>query len=528
MLSKIAGATAALTVMLAAPALAEFKLTILHVNDVHSRIEPINKYNGTCKPTDNAAGKCFGGMARLKTAIDKRRNALKAAGRNVLVLDAGDQFQGSLFYTTYKGAVAVDIMNRIGFDAMAVGNHEFDDGPANLAKFAKAANFPLLFANTDLAKAPQLASLVKPYIIKQFGNDKVAIIGVLAEDTNETSSPGPNVPFLKSEQVLKKVIGQLQAQGIDKIIVLSHVGINRDIEIAKAVAGIDVIVGGHSHTLLETYPTLITGPGGKPVPIVQAYAYSKYLGELAVTFDDNGNVTEAKGAPQLLNADVAEDRALAKLIAEKAKPIEAIKSKIIGRATKAISGDRKICRAMVCPMGILVAEAMLERVKGQGIQIAIQNGGGLRASIDAGDITMGEVLTVLPFQNTLATFELTGSGVVAALENGVSQVEKGAGRFPQVAGLKFVFDPKAPAGQRISNVRVAQPDGSFAPIDPNATYGVVSNNYMRAGGDGYKVFRNEAKNAYDYGPNLEQVVADYIGKIGGTVTPKTDDRITVK
>ncbi|MEL7302516.1 MAG: 5'-nucleotidase C-terminal domain-containing protein [Pseudomonadota bacterium] len=509
-------------------AAAEFTLNILHINDVHSRIEPINKFSATCNPKENAAGECFGGMARLKTAIETRRSALMSAGRNVLTLDAGDQFQGSLFYATYKGAVAAELMNRIGFDAMAVGNHEFDDGPEALAKFADAVTFPLLFANTNIAKEPMLAGKIKTHIVKQFGGEKVAIIGLLAEDTAETSSPGPNVTFIKSETILKRVIGQLEAEGINKIVVLSHVGLPRDIEIAKAVDGIDVIVGGHSHTLMENYPTVVNAPNGKPVQIVQAFAYSKYLGELAVTFDDKGDVTEAEGRLWELNATVPEDAGVLAYIKEKAAPIEKLKRQVIGSAKAAIDGARTSCRAGECAMGNLVADAMLARVKSQGIGIAIQNGGGLRASIDAGPITMGDVLTVLPFQNTLSTFQLKGADVVAALENGVGNVEKGAGRFPQVAGLKFTFDPSAKAGSRISDVMVADGQGGFKPIDPDTVYGVVSNNYMRRGGDGYKVFAANATKAYDFGPGLEQVVADYLGALNGDYTPYTDGRITRK
>lgn len=519
---------AAATMLAPLPAAAEFTLNILHINDVHSRVEPINKYNSTCKPKDNAAGECFGGMARLKTAIETRRNALTSAGGNVLTLDAGDQFQGSLFYSTYKGAVAAELMNRIGFDAMAVGNHEFDAGPEALAKFADAVTFPLLFANTNIANAPALAGKIKSHIVKDVGGEKVAIIGVLAEDTAETSSPGPNVSFIQSETILKKIIGQLEADGINKIVVLSHVGLVRDMEIAKAVDGIDVIVGGHSHTLMDTYPMVVTAPNGKPVQIVQAYAYSKYLGELSVTFDDKGDVTEAEGRLWELGATVPEDADVLAYIKEKAAPIEKLKRQVIGSAKAAIDGARTSCRAGECAMGNLVADAMLARVKAQGVAIAIQNGGGLRASIDAGPITMGEVLTVLPFQNTLSTFELKGADVVAALENGVGSFEKGAGRFPQVAGLKYTFDPSQPAGSRISNVMVADGEGGFKPIAPDAVYGVVSNNYMRGGGDGYKVFAANAAKAYDYGPGLEQVVADYLGALNGDYTPYTDGRITRK
>ncbi|MGI9480121.1 MAG: bifunctional metallophosphatase/5'-nucleotidase [Hyphomicrobiaceae bacterium] len=525
---------AALTVCLwtmtvaSASAIANFEVSILHINDVHSRIEPINRFNSTCRPEDNAAGMCFGGMARLKTAIETRRQALRKAGRHVLTLDAGDQFQGSLFYSTYKGAVAVDLMNRIGFDAMAVGNHEFDDGPEKLAEFAGKAKFPLLFANTNLAKEPLLAGKIKSHIIKEFAGQKVAIIGILAEDTSETSTPGPNVPFIRSELILKKLIGQLEAGGINKIIVLSHVGISRDKEIASAVDGIDVIVGGHSHTLLKNYPTVVKAPNGKPVYIVQAYAYSKYLGELAVKFDDKGNVTAATGKLWQLDAIVREDPEVLTFIKQKAAPIQKLKTKVVGSASRGIDGSRQSCRARECAMGNLVADAILARVKKQGITIAIQNGGGLRASIDAGEITMGEVITVLPFQNTLATFQLKGADIIAALENGVSKIDEGAGRFPQVAGLRFVFDRNAAPGQRVSAVMVTNEAGELSPIDPDRVYGVVSNNYLRNGGDGYKVFATNAMNSYDHGPGLEQVVADYVSQLNKDYVPYIDGRIAAK
>ncbi|MGJ8528034.1 bifunctional metallophosphatase/5'-nucleotidase [Maritalea sp.] len=522
----LALALGAVLASVSAPAFADYTLSILHINDVHSRIQPINKYDSGCSAADNAGGKCFGGMARVATAIETRRSALEGAGNNVLTLDAGDQFQGSLFYTTYKGALAVKLMNMIGFDAMAVGNHEFDDGPQKLADFVDAAEFPVLFANTNLANEPLLAGKIPSHIVKEIGGEKVAIIGVLAEDTVETSSPGENVPFIQAEDILKKLVTQLEADGVNKIILLSHVGINRDKRIAAAVDGIDVIVGGHSHTLLDDYPTVVEAPNGKSVQIVQAYAYSKYLGELTVTWDENGDVTSAKGQPWLLDARVPESAEMVALIAEQAAPLEEIKAKIVGESTAIISGDRNVCRAEVCSMGVLVTEAMLDRVKDQGVQIVIQNGGGLRASIDAGEITMGEVLTVLPFQNTLATFELKGAGVIAALENGLSQVEDGAGRFPQVAGIKYTWSASAEAGSRVVSVAVMGEDGSFAPIDEEATYGVASNNYMRGGGDGYKVFATDGMNAYDYGPGLEDVVAAYIVKLGGAYTPVVDDRIT--
>ena len=172
-------------------------------------------------------------------------------------------------------------------------------------------------------------------------------------------------------------------------------------------------------------------------------------------------------------------------------------------------------------MGNLIADAMLDRVKDQGIDVAIQNGGGIRASIDAGEVTMGEVLTVLPFQNTLSTFQVTGATLVEALENGVSQIEEGAGRFAQVAGMTYAFDASKPAGERVSDVMIGG-----APVEMDKLYGVVSNNYVRGGGDGYKMF-TDAQNAYDYGPDLADVTAEYLAE-KAPYKPYTDGRIAVK
>jgi 5'-nucleotidase / UDP-sugar diphosphatase len=528
---KIGLFSASVLALTAGTALADFELNILHINDLHSRIEAISKSDSTCSAEDAAKNECFGGIARVKAAIDARRGEL--SGKNVLTLDAGDQFQGSLFYTTYKSAPIADFMNGIGFDAMAIGNHEFDDGPEELAKFIDALKFPMISGNTLAGLNTPVADKFKPYIVKEFGEEKVAVVSVLATDTDETSSPGESILFADEIGYLKEAVKEIEGQGIDKIVLLSHVGYVKDQEIAAAVDGIDVIVGGHSHTLLSNtdekaagpYPTMVKNPAGKDVPIVQAYAYSKYLGDLTVVFDDAGVVKTATGEPKLLDASVTPDEGFVAKVAELAGPIEELKQKEIGATAEAVDGSREVCRATECTMGNLVADAMVDRLSDQGITIAIQNGGGLRASIDAGTVTMGEVLTVLPFQNTLASFQLKGSDIVAALENGVSQIEEGAGRFPQVSGLKFTADLNKPAGSRISAVQVKEGD-AFVAIDPNKVYGVATNNYMRSGGDGYKVFATGGQNAYDFGPGLESVVADYIAK-NSPYKPYTDGRITV-
>ncbi|KIT16120.1 bifunctional metallophosphatase/5'-nucleotidase [Jannaschia aquimarina] len=519
-----ATATAALLAGMAqADGHAAYTLHILHINDLHSRIEPINRFDSTCSAEDDAAGECFGGVARVKSFLDDKRAELE--GENFVVLDAGDQFQGSLMYTTYKGDVEAEMMNAIGFDAMAVGNHEFDDGPEQLAEFTTEADVPLVSGNLDLSQSNVLGEEeVADHLILEVGGERIGIVSALATDTDETSSPGPNVIFQDEVEALQADVDALTEQGVTKIIALTHVGLPVDRRIAENVTGIDVIVGGHSHTLFsnteegaEAYPTVVND-----VPIVQAYAYSKYVGHLTVAFDAEGNVISAEGDTNLLDASVEPDAEIAARIAELAGPIEELKAQVIGEASEPIEGAREVCRAQECPMGNLVADAMLARVADQGIQIAIQNGGGLRASIDGGEITMGEVLTVLPFQNTLATFEATGQTIIDALENGVSQIEEGAGRFPQVAGMSYSFDASADPGSRISDVMVGG-----EPIDPAATYGVVTNNYVRNGGDGYAMF-STAENAYDFGPGLELVVADYIAEQGGTYTPYTDGRITAQ
>lgn len=512
--------SAAALALSAGVASAEYSLTILHTNDFHARFEPISKYDSGCSAEDDAEGKCFGGSARLMTAI----NEAKARSNNWVLVDGGDQFQGTLFYTYYKGKLAAEMMNQMGYTAMTVGNHEFDDGPEVLRGFMDAIDFPILMSNADVSREPLLADVLQKSTVIEQGGEKIGLIGLTPQNTDELASPGPNITFTDPSDAVQGEVDKLTEMGVNKIIVLSHSGYGVDQMVAKNTTGVDVIVGGHSNTYLANddenadgpYPTVVNG-----VQIVQAYAYGRYLGELNVTFDDDGTVTEASGNPIVMDASVTADEAVAARIAEAAKPLEEIRSKVVAETAEAIEGDRSVCRAMECPMGNLIADAMLARVKDQGIQVAIQNGGGIRASIDAGEVTMGEVLTVLPFQNTLSTFQVSGATLVEALENGVSEVEEGAGRFPQVAGLTFAFDASKPAGERVSDVMVGG-----APVEMDKTYGVVSNNYVRNGGDGYKMFR-DAENAYDYGPDLADVTAEYLAA-QGPFKPYTDGRITVK
>lgn len=511
-------------------ALADYELNILHINDLHSRIEAINKFDSTCSAEEEGKGECFGGVARLKTAIDTQRQAL--AGKNVLLLNAGDNFQGSLFYTTYKGAVEAEFLNLMKFDAMTVGNHEFDDSEDGLATFLDKVAFPVVTANVAASASSKIGDRIKPFIVLDQGGQKIGIVGAVANDTAELSSPGPNVLIGDDVADITAAIGELKKEGVNKIIALTHVGYPRDLAAIAKIPDVDVVVGGHTNTFLSNtsdkaegpYPTLVDNPGGYKVPVVQAAAYSKYLGNLKVVFDDAGVVKESSGEPVLIDSSIKPDEAVLARIKELGGPIEELKNKIVAESVAPIDGSREVCRAAECAMGNLVADAILDRTKSQGMTIAITNGGGLRASIDGGPVSMGEVLSVLPFQNTVATFQLKGSDLIAALENGLGQIEEGAGRFPQVSGMKYSFDKSKPAGSRVVSVEVKEGD-AFVPLDPAKTYGIASNNYMRAGGDGYSVFATAGMNAYDFGPNLELVVADYLAA-HRPYQPYTDGRIT--
>lgn len=530
-IAAIAALSASALGLSAGASFADYTLTILHINDWHSRIESNNAYESTCSAEEETEGKCIGGAARLVTAIADRRKAHE--GQNVLLLNGGDNFQGSLFYTTYKGKAEAEFLNQMKFDAMTVGNHEFDDGEEVLVPFLEEVQFPVLSVNVHPNAQSKVGDKIKPSLVLDVGGQKIGIIGAVTTDTPEIASPGPNIAIEDDIKTITAEVEKLKAEGVNKIIALTHVGYPRDKEMIAKIPGVDVVVGGHSHSLLSNtddkaegpYPTMIDNPEGYKVPVTQAASYSKYLGEFTVTFDDNGVVKEAKGDPIFLDKSITPDPGVLARVKELAGPIEELKGKEVSETTAPIDGDRKSCRARECEMGNLVSDAILDRVKDQGVSIVFQNGGGLRASIDQGVVTMGEVLNVLPFQNTLATFQLPGKDIVASLEHGVSMIEEEKGAFPQVAGLKYSFDKSvAPNAGRIKSVEVME-NGAWAPIDEAKLYTVATNNFTRGGGDGYELFENNAQNAYDYGPSLEQVVADYL-TANRPYTPKLDGRIT--
>ena len=227
-------------------------------------------------------------------------------------MDGGNQFQGTLFYIYYKGKLAAEMMNKMGYTAMTVGNHEFDDGPEVLRGFVDAVNFPILMSNADISGEALLLDVIQKSVVIEQAGEKIGLIGLTPEDTDELASPGPNVIFSDPSEAVQIEVDRLTAMGVNKIIVLSHSGYLVDQRVAANTTGVDVIVGGHSNTLLSNtndraegaYPTMVGDTA-----IVQAYAYGKFLGELNVTFDDDGRIVEAVGEPLIMDGSVGEDGA---------------------------------------------------------------------------------------------------------------------------------------------------------------------------------------------------------------------------
>ncbi|HEV7266291.1 MAG TPA: 5'-nucleotidase C-terminal domain-containing protein [Falsiroseomonas sp.] len=505
-----------------ARAQARARVSLLHVNDFHSRHEGAQANGAVCR----AGADCLGGSARLVAAMQAARAASAAEGRASLALDIGDQFMGSLFYTHHRGLAEAAIQNAWGCEAMALGNHEFDNGPENLARYARALRAPLLAANLDTAGEPALAGLVRPWIAFRRGGARIVLIGVVTEDTPAIASPGPRLRFGDPAEATARAIAAARAEGPATVVVLSHRGLAADRRLAAAVAGIDAILGGHSHTILASHPdaegpapVLADGPD-RAVRIVQAGAFGRFLGRLDLDLAEDGRVAAHGGDPREITATQAEDAEAAAIVARFAAPLAAVRARHVARSTAAL--EVAGCREGECAIGNLIAEAMLAAVPNA--DIAIQNGGGMRARLPEGTITYGDVLAVLPFGNTLATATIRGGDLRAALENGLSQ--PGAGRFPQIAGLRILADLAAPAGRRLVSAEVTQGERA-GPLDPDRAYRIVTNNFLRLGGDGYAALRDRALEAYDTGPLLEEVVAAHLAA-RQPVTPVTDGRIALR
>ncbi|WP_217901521.1 bifunctional UDP-sugar hydrolase/5'-nucleotidase [Pseudanabaena sp. SR411] len=496
-----------------------FSLRILHTNDHHAHLELV-KYGD----------RLLGGIARRRTLIDQIRAENKTNQEPLLLLDAGDIFQGTLYFNQYLGQADLDFYNDLNYDASTIGNHEFDRGQQVLADFIAKAKFPIISANIDIAPESPLYGKVRPWHVLNMQGEKIGVFGLTTPDTAILANVGDGVKFTDPIAAAKASISALKQQGINKIVALTHIGFENDVLLAQKVPDIDIIIGGHSHTSVGNIPNanhpypLVEKNGTKePVLVVTDWEWGKYLGDLSVSFDRAGKLIAWAGKPHVLDASIKSNQEFTDKLKAYAAPIEALRQKIIGKSLVALDGDRVKLRTSETALGNLIADAILAKTKVDQVQVVIMNAGGIRNGFPLGEITMGHVLEALPFGNTITRVELTGKQLTEALESGVSMAELEEGRFPQVAGIRLVWDSKLPAGKRVTKVEVKDASGKFQLLNSNQVYKVATNNFLASGGDSYRVFA-EGKNLLETGYLLSDAIAEYI-TASSPLQVKTENRI---
>ena len=531
-------------------------LRILHINDHHSHLQP-NTTNlilwGTSIKVQT------GGFPKVVSKI----NELSSQGGNVLKLHAGDAITGDLYFTLFKGEADAALMNQVCFDAFTLGNHEFDEGDAGLKKFldylkSSSCKTDVLSANVNFKVGTSPLALtsstdyVKPYTVKEINGQKFGIIGLtIASKTKSSSSPDPSTTFADETSTAQHYIDELNANGINKIILLTHQGYSNDLTLANKLTGVDVIVGGDSHSLLGNdfktygltpqgaYPTPTTNADNHTVCVVQASQYSDIVGELNIDFDANGHVTNCTGTPHLLLANtfkrtingteteltgtdrdnvlqsVAASNGLLSVTTANAaaqtvldgysQQVDVMKQTVIGTVAETlclervpnqgqskIAGCKDLTKSHGSDISNIVAKAFLEMSLTS--DICMQNGGGVRIDIPAGNITIGTAYTLLPFANTLTEVSMTGQEIINALEDGVDfalSASGSTGAYPYAAGLRWDADLSQAKGSRITNVQVnPRVSGVWTTIELTRTYKVVTNNFLAKGSDGYTTLGN--------------------------------------
>ena len=481
------------------------EIRILHMNDFHGFAIPYKPYG-----SDEAQG----GLTFLAARAEELRTE-----KPTLFLAAGDMIQGNNWANLFQGKSSIEAMNAMNFDAMVVGNHEFDFGQIVLKERISEATFPVLGANVLGISA------LKPYIVRDVGGISIAVIGVVTGDTPVTTHPKnvTGLQFLSPEDTVAKYVRELRGKS-NIIVVLSHIGFGADIDLAKKVDGIDFIVGGHTHAKVEK-PELV----GKTI-IVQAFEHSKVLGVLDLTVE-NGSVVQASGRLESIKPTGNENKAVGVIVSKYQQKVDAVMYELVGEALFDLDGAN--VRLKETNLGNLITDVMRET---SGADVALINGGTIRTSIKQGTIKVSDVYAVVPFDNYIVAIKLTGQQIRETLEHGVSAIEDEEGRFPQVSGLRFAYDRNSPKGERVKEIFI-----TGNPLVADKEYTVATNDFLAAGGDGYKSFGNAVKSSKDYaviggamkgdklvysdsGRWLRDVVIDYI-KTQKAVSPKVEGRI---
>jgi len=535
-----------------------FHLQILHINDTHSHLEPtmISLYLDGVKTYLYA-----GGYAKIAAFIKDK----KTIENHTVALHAGDSVQGTLYYTLFDGVADIETLNLMHLDAMTIGNHEFDKGATDFSKyFASKANFPIVSDDIEVLNDPTLQAIIKPYIIKDIDGQKVAIVGD-SIDASVISNPGPTIAFLNYLTSAQQSVDELKEQNINKIIFLTHLGYKTDQILAQSVKDIDIIVGGHSHTLLGNfsnlgltsqgnYPTVVQNSDAKTL-IVSAWQWGEVIGDLNVVFDKEGHINNYTGDAVMLVDDtfLRKDNAGNKLIVDKETKgeiekqlasmanikiqssdsavtavIEQYKPQIDELMTTTIaaaettlihvrlpgstdpqSGEVLANGSMIAPH---VALAMYEKAKATGgCDFALQNAGALRISIPQGNISIGEVYTLLPFGNTLVTLKMDGKTILSMLEDAIERSliqQTNTGAFPYFAGAKLTIDPNKPKNSRIVDFQLKNQNGEWSAFDSSKKYTIATNSYVAGGGDYYSQMC-EATDKIDTGFVIAEMFVEY-------------------
>lgn len=494
------------------PASFAWDLTILHVNDVHSAAAGVNDRGPVYDDTD-----AVGGLARVKAFVADEKTKAKVQGKAVLALDAGDFWQGTHFFRTGGMPWAREAMRRMPLDAVTLGNHEFDLGCETLGQYVKELPFPVLAANLEKNPACPLSTAPLPStVVKDFDGVKVGVIGLANDEGKDISEACPNTDFANRTKALERAAAELEKAGVTHIIAVTHVGYEADQALARAVPAIDVIVGGHTHSVLGDhphsegpYPTVIAHDDGSKTLVVQAGRSTRYLGRLTVSFDDAGRIVQFRGDLEELVPSLRRDEAIHEFVVRSLEAIRADQERFVGVNTSTLPDGLDPCREGDCLSGMATADAFLAWGRSRGAVAAILNGGAVRAAMPIGPVTHADLLDIHPFGNRIQVADVSGAVLREALEHGLSEPDVIGPRLLQTAGLRYRLNPSAPVGKRIVSAEIRTKEGIWAPILPENIYRIVTIAYLLGGGDHFSMLGEHAK-ILETGPLEVDVLEAYL------------------
>ncbi|XP_062559628.1 apyrase-like [Armigeres subalbatus] len=505
-----------------------FPLTLIHINDLHARFEETNMKSNACTQKDQ----CIAGIARVYHKIKELLQEYK--DRNAIYLNAGDNFQGTLWYNLLRWEVTADFITKLKPVAMTLGNHEFDHTPKGLAPYLAAldkAGIPTIVANLVTNGDPDLKnSKILKSLKMEIGGKKIGIIGVMYDKTHEIAQTG-KVTLSNAVEAVRREATSLKKDGVDIIVVLSHCSYDEDKKIAaEAGEDIDVIVGAHSHSFLYSpdskqpfdakdkiegpYPTIVESKNKRKIPIVQAKSFGKYVGRLTLYFDDNGEVKHWEGYPVFIDNKVKQDPQILKNLEPWRKKVEKIGSTVVGETT--IELDRDTCRDRECTLGVLYADGFADHYTNNTFRpFAIIQAGNFRNPIKVGKITNGDIIEAAPFGSTADLIRLKGADLWDVAEHSFALDDENRTNCLQVSGLRIVIDPSKAVGSRVVKIDVKDnsnpKSGELKPLDKETQYYIAVPSYLADGKDGFSAMKKST--ARWTGPLDSDVFKNYVEKI---------------